>query len=127
MVLGRPHLGCGRACPVSALTSAIFAQVHLVYPSLIGTFVLTVCAWRRIPVYCSHHVEMNMFAYKLVPIRPCRAYTGEPVNVPGGSPASDSRCGARLAWPLLMSILVPFNCIIYNLHLYIIIIYIYIH
>ena len=70
MVLGRPHLGCGRACPVSALTSAIFAQVHLVYPSLIGTFVLTVCAWRRIPVYCSHHVEMNMFAYKLVPIRP---------------------------------------------------------
>lgn len=25
-------------------------QVHLVYPSLIGTFVLTVCAWRRIPV-----------------------------------------------------------------------------
>ncbi|CAK9067158.1 2-Diacylglycerol 3-glucosyltransferase) (UDP-glucose:1 [Durusdinium trenchii] len=43
--------------------------VHLVYPSLIGTFVLTVCAWRRIPVYCSHHVEMNMFAYKLVPIR----------------------------------------------------------
>ncbi|CAE7646537.1 Tent2 [Symbiodinium sp. CCMP2456] len=44
--------------------------VHLVYPSLIGTFVLSTCAWRRIPVYCSHHVEMNMFAYKLVPIRP---------------------------------------------------------
>ena len=24
-------------------------------------------------VYCSHHVEMNMFAYKLVPIRHCTA------------------------------------------------------
>ena len=48
--------------------------VHLVYPSLIGTFVLTTCAWRRIPVYCSHHVEMNMFAYKLVPIRPQKPF-----------------------------------------------------
>jgi len=29
--------------------------VHLVYPSNIGVSVLPVCAWRRIPVCCSHH------------------------------------------------------------------------
>jgi len=44
--------------------------VHLVYPSLIGCFVLPLCAWRRIPVYCSHHVEMSMFAHNHVPVRP---------------------------------------------------------
>lgn len=38
--------------------------VHVVFPSLIGAFVLPLCAWRRIPVYCSHHVEMSMFAYQ---------------------------------------------------------------
>jgi glycosyltransferase involved in cell wall biosynthesis len=42
--------------------------VHVVYPSLISIFVLPLCAWRRIPVYCSHHVEMEMFARKLVPV-----------------------------------------------------------
>jgi glycosyltransferase involved in cell wall biosynthesis len=36
--------------------------VHLVYPSLIGGFVLSCCAWRRIPTYCSHHVEMDIFS-----------------------------------------------------------------
>jgi len=36
--------------------------VHLVYPSLIGGFVLSCCTWRRIPTYCSHHVEMDMFS-----------------------------------------------------------------
>lgn len=44
--------------------------VHLVFPSLIGCFVLSVCAWRRIPVYCSHHVEMQVFAHKHVPVKP---------------------------------------------------------
>jgi len=44
--------------------------VHLVYPSLIGGFVLSVCSWRRIPVYCSHHVEMAMFAHEHVPFAP---------------------------------------------------------
>lgn len=42
--------------------------VHVVFPSLIGVFVLPLCAWRRIPVYCSHHVEMSMFAKEHVPI-----------------------------------------------------------
>lgn len=41
--------------------------VHVVFPSLIGCFVLPLCAWRRIPVYCSHHVEMTMFANQHVP------------------------------------------------------------
>jgi len=36
--------------------------VHLVYPSLIGGFVLSCCAWREIPTYCSHHVEMEIFS-----------------------------------------------------------------
>lgn len=36
--------------------------VHVVYPSLIGGFVLSCCSWRRIPTYCSHHVEMEMFS-----------------------------------------------------------------
>lgn len=36
--------------------------VHVVYPSLIGGFVLSCCAWRRIPTYCSHHVEMDIFS-----------------------------------------------------------------
>lgn len=43
--------------------------VHLVFPSIIGCFVLTTCLWRRIPVYCSHHVEMEIFARKHVPYR----------------------------------------------------------
>lgn len=43
--------------------------VHLVYPSLIGAFVLSCCAWRCIPVYCSHHVEMDIFAHKHVGYR----------------------------------------------------------
>lgn len=41
--------------------------VHLVCPSLIAIFVLTCCNWRRIPVYCSHHVEMDMFSSKHTP------------------------------------------------------------
>lgn len=44
--------------------------VHLVFPSLIGNFVLSTCAWRRIPVYCSHHVEMAMFSERHVPFKP---------------------------------------------------------
>jgi len=40
------------------------------FPSLIGSFVLSVCSWRSIPVYCSHHVEMQIFAHKHVPFRP---------------------------------------------------------
>lgn len=44
--------------------------VHLVFPSLIGFFVLSVCAWRRIPVYCSHHVDMEGIPYKHVSFKP---------------------------------------------------------
>jgi len=40
--------------------------VHVFYPSIIGNFVLTACAWRRIPVYCSHHVEMEIFCHQYV-------------------------------------------------------------
>jgi len=61
--------------------------VHLVYPSLIGTFVLTTCAWRRIPVYCSHHVEMNIFAYKLVPIRWVASFGLKMYDILGLGPA----------------------------------------
>ena len=38
--------------------------VHLVYPTNIGVSVLPVCAWRRIPVYCSHHVDMEYYIDK---------------------------------------------------------------
>jgi len=38
--------------------------VHLVYPSNIGVSILPVCAWRRIPVYCSHHVDMEYYIDK---------------------------------------------------------------
>jgi len=44
--------------------------VHLFFPSLIPSFVMLVCQWRGIPVYCSHHVEMSMFAQKHVPFAP---------------------------------------------------------
>jgi len=44
--------------------------VHLVFPSLIASFVLATCAWRHIPVYCSHHVELEMFAHEHVRIKP---------------------------------------------------------
>lgn len=42
--------------------------VHVFCPSLVSIFVCSVCSWRRIPVYSSHHVEVEMFARKLVPI-----------------------------------------------------------
>eukprot|EP00931_Biecheleriopsis_adriatica_P030134 TRINITY_DN17786_c0_g1_i1.p1 TRINITY_DN17786_c0_g1~~TRINITY_DN17786_c0_g1_i1.p1 ORF type:complete len:510 (-),score=94.80 TRINITY_DN17786_c0_g1_i1:43-1572(-) len=61
--------------------------VHLVYPSLIGTFVLTACAWRRIPVYCSHHVEMNMFAHEHVPFAPVADFGLFMYNLIGKLPA----------------------------------------
>eukprot|EP00440_Ansanella_granifera_P074393 gb/GFBE01080731.1/.p1 GENE.gb/GFBE01080731.1/~~gb/GFBE01080731.1/.p1 ORF type:complete len:514 (+),score=100.84 gb/GFBE01080731.1/:1-1542(+) len=61
--------------------------VHLVYPSLIGSFVLTACAWRRIPVYCSHHVEMNMFAHELVSMKPVADFTLFMYNLIGKWPA----------------------------------------
>ncbi|EOD07966.1 hypothetical protein EMIHUDRAFT_453232 [Emiliania huxleyi CCMP1516] len=35
--------------------------VHLVYPSIIGPAIVPVCNWRRIPVYCSHHVDMEYY------------------------------------------------------------------
>ncbi|GAB5371143.1 hypothetical protein AAMO2058_001554300 [Amorphochlora amoebiformis] len=38
--------------------------VHLVYPSLLGWFVLPLCAWRAIPTYCSHHVDMELYFKK---------------------------------------------------------------
>eukprot|EP01065_Artemidia_motanka_P031591 TRINITY_DN3802_c1_g1_i1.p1 TRINITY_DN3802_c1_g1~~TRINITY_DN3802_c1_g1_i1.p1 ORF type:complete len:712 (+),score=90.89 TRINITY_DN3802_c1_g1_i1:57-2138(+) len=40
--------------------------VHVVYPSLLSLFVLPVCAIRGIPVYCSHHVDLDYFAHRYV-------------------------------------------------------------
>ena len=40
--------------------------VHLVYPSNIALCVLPVCAWRRIPMYCSHHVDMEYYVGQYV-------------------------------------------------------------
>jgi len=73
--------------------------VHLVYPSLIGCFVLSVCAWRRIPVYCSHHVEMGIFAHKHVQIRPIADFGLFMYNLIGKWPAL--RWGALNAAPTL--------------------------
>jgi hypothetical protein len=41
--------------------------VHVVYPSLIGAFIIAVCGWRRIPVYCSHHVDIDFYAKRCAP------------------------------------------------------------
>jgi len=73
--------------------------VHLVYPSLIGCFVLSVCAWRRIPVYCSHHVEMSIFAHKHVTVRPIAEFGLFMYNSIGKWPAL--RWGALNAAPTL--------------------------
>ncbi|CAE8615762.1 unnamed protein product, partial [Polarella glacialis] len=73
--------------------------VHLVYPSLIGGFVLTACAWRRIPVYCSHHVEMDMFANHLVPYRSVVNFAILAYNIIGKWPAV--RWGTLNAAPTL--------------------------
>jgi hypothetical protein len=38
--------------------------VHLVFPSNIAWGVLPIAAWRRIPIYCSHHVDMERYVYE---------------------------------------------------------------
>lgn len=73
--------------------------VHLVYPSLIGCFVLTACSWRRIPVYCSHHVEMHIFAHQHVPIKPVAEFGLFMYNLIGKWPAI--RWGTLNAAPTL--------------------------
>eukprot|EP00929_Paragymnodinium_shiwhaense_P115281 TRINITY_DN8402_c0_g1_i1.p1 TRINITY_DN8402_c0_g1~~TRINITY_DN8402_c0_g1_i1.p1 ORF type:complete len:507 (-),score=92.20 TRINITY_DN8402_c0_g1_i1:358-1878(-) len=50
------------------LGSQSWDVVHVFCPSLVSIFVCSVCAWRRIPVYSSHHVEVEIFARKLVPV-----------------------------------------------------------
>ena len=56
--------------------------VHVVYPTNISWSVLPVAAWRRIPVYCSHHVDMEYYISEYVPFKPAAAV------------------GAFLYWPL---------------------------
>jgi len=73
--------------------------VHLVFPSLIGCFVLSVCSWRRIPVYCSHHVEMSIFGRKHVPVKPVCDFGFFMYNLLGRWPAM--RWGALNAAPTL--------------------------
>jgi len=43
--------------------------VHLVCPSNIPWPVLPVVAWRRIPIYVSHHVDMKYYIYEYVKVR----------------------------------------------------------
>ena len=47
--------------------------VHVVYPTNISWSVLPVAAWRRIPVYCSHHVDMEYYISEYVPFKPAAA------------------------------------------------------
>jgi len=44
--------------------------VHLVMPSNIAWCVLPVAAWRRIPIYASHHVDMKYYIYEYVKVKP---------------------------------------------------------
>jgi len=81
------------------LGSRSWDVVHLVYPSLIGCFVLPLCAWRRIPVYCSHHVEMSMFARNHVPVEPIVNFGMFMYNLIGKWPAT--RWGALNSAPTL--------------------------
>lgn len=48
--------------------------VHVVFPSLIGAFVIAVCGWRRIPVYCSHHVDVDFYAARYTRFVPLRTF-----------------------------------------------------
>jgi len=41
-------------------------MVHIVYPSLLGMFILPLCQLRGIPSYCSHHVDMAFYGPKYV-------------------------------------------------------------
>uniref|UniRef100_A0A7S3EWS6 Glycosyl transferase family 1 domain-containing protein n=1 Tax=Haptolina ericina TaxID=156174 RepID=A0A7S3EWS6_9EUKA len=50
--------------------------VHLVYPSNISWAVLPVAAWRRIPIYCSHHVDMEYYVAEYVRFKPLAALGG---------------------------------------------------
>uniref|UniRef100_A0A7S2J715 Uncharacterized protein n=1 Tax=Haptolina brevifila TaxID=156173 RepID=A0A7S2J715_9EUKA len=43
--------------------------VHVVCPSNICFAVLPVAAWRRIPIYVSHHVEMEYYIYEYVKMK----------------------------------------------------------
>lgn len=47
--------------------------VHLVYPSNISWAVLPVAAWRCIPIYCSHHVDMEYYIDEYVRFKPVAA------------------------------------------------------
>ncbi|KAJ1636585.1 hypothetical protein T492DRAFT_957925 [Pavlovales sp. CCMP2436] len=49
-------------------------MVHVVYPSLIGAFVIAVCGWRRIPVYCSHHVDIDFYARRYTRFKVVRTF-----------------------------------------------------
>jgi len=43
--------------------------VHVVFPSNICWGILPVAAWRRIPCYVSHHVDMEYYIYEYVKVR----------------------------------------------------------
>ena len=43
--------------------------VHLVFPSNLCLAILPVCNWRRIPVYCSHHVDMEYYVGQYVHLK----------------------------------------------------------
>jgi len=82
------------------LSAHTWDVVHVVFPSLIASFVLGVCNWRRIPVYCSHHVEMQMFAHEHVPFAPVCHFGLFMYNIIAKWPAS--RWGTLNAAPTLV-------------------------
>ena len=43
--------------------------VHIVCPSNICWAVLPVCVWRRIPTYCSHHVDLDYYIYAYIKMK----------------------------------------------------------
>ena len=43
--------------------------VHVVFPTNIGLALLPACWWRAIPVYCSHHVDMEYYVGQYVKLK----------------------------------------------------------
>jgi len=55
-------------CPSFVLLKALVTEswdvVHLVFPCLISLPILTICKKRRLPVYCSHHCDLDTYNKK---------------------------------------------------------------
>ncbi|KAJ1451258.1 hypothetical protein M885DRAFT_530154 [Pelagophyceae sp. CCMP2097] len=51
-----------------ALGAESWDVVHVVYPNMLGLFILPCCQWRGIAAYCSHHVDFEYYVNKYVSI-----------------------------------------------------------